>query len=718
MDAAITLPRGGIYVRTPLGAVQFGVPPETIKDSLSLGLEVPSIFVCPRQLFDRRRGVNVAEVEFPAYYNYFILKRRVRLVVDDAVVEGRIRAVFQESLFGPATSGPEEEFASSYPRERRPRFQQETESFRRSPDGKRIDVDTLVEFVRFDENSVLELGPGVELEQLKSGARVLRVEGREVARAGVHVELPERTASSRGSQHPFDPPAFGLSVLGASHGFDPAGKTTGFILWIGHRGLLVDPPVDAAAFLREQGVPSKYIEGVIVTHCHADHDSGAFQKLLEEGRIDLYTTPTILGSFLRKYSALSGVSEELLRRTFTFHPVKIGAPITVNGAEIWFHYALHSIPTVGFEVFYGGKSLAFSSDTLYDPARIEQLYQRAVITKERRDAVLAFPWHHTVVLHEAGVPPLHTPVAALAALPADVKERLYLVHIAEKDVPTDQGLKGARVGLENTIRIEVPEPAHADALALLDVFCSVDLFRDFPLSRAKEILHLARRVRHPKGAKIIAQGTAGQQFYIIASGSVSVVQDDQPIKTYQAGDYFGETALLLDQLRNADVIARTDVELVQLDRHGFLYLLRGTDVARRLVRLAHVRAERSFRALQKNSALRSLSSGQKTQLMSYLEAKPVSSGDLLWRAGDPAEEAVLVDDARLALDGAGGAAEPFSLGAFLGEIDALRQGIAHRTTAKAVQDGRVFRIARPDLLRFFQDNPGVLVSFLGTSFVE
>jgi len=264
----------------------------------------------------------------------------------------------------------------------------------------------------------------------------------------------------------------------------------------------------------------------------------------------------------------------------------------------------------------------------------------------------------------------------------------------------------------------VPKPAHADALALLDAFCAVDLFRDFPLSRAKEILHLARRVRYPKGAKIIAQGTAGQHFYIIASGSVSVVQDDQPIKTYQAGDYFGETAILLDQLRNADVIARTEVELVELDRHGFLYLLRGTDVARRLTRLAHVRAERSFRALQKNSALRSLSSAQKTQLMSYLEPRQLKSGDLLWRAGDLAEEAVLVDDARLALDGAGGNGEPFGLGAFLGEIEALRQGIAHLTTARAIEDGRVFRVGRTDLLRFFQDNPGVLVSFLGTSFVE
>ncbi|MBS2019406.1 MAG: cAMP/cGMP-dependent 3',5'-cyclic-AMP/GMP phosphodiesterase, partial [Deltaproteobacteria bacterium] len=49
----------------------------------------------------------------------------------------------------------------------------------------------------------------------------------------------------------------------------------------------------------------------------------------------------------RKYSALSGLSEDLLRRTFSFHPVRIGAPVYVRGGELWFRYNLHSIPTIG-----------------------------------------------------------------------------------------------------------------------------------------------------------------------------------------------------------------------------------------------------------------------------------------------------------------------------------------------------------------------------------
>jgi hypothetical protein len=71
------LPRGGVSVYTEaVGRVQFGIPPETIKDSLDLeGLEVPQFYIVPVERFCREMGralgVNLAEFEFPAYYNFF-----------------------------------------------------------------------------------------------------------------------------------------------------------------------------------------------------------------------------------------------------------------------------------------------------------------------------------------------------------------------------------------------------------------------------------------------------------------------------------------------------------------------------------------------------------------------------------------------------------------------------------------------------------------------
>ena len=94
----LALPRGGYYVRTSAGPLQIGIPPETIKDVMELKLDVPVAYVLPRDLFDRRRGLSVAEFEFPAYYSFFLLKRRCRLVV----LEPRRRAPGPRDLPGVA----------------------------------------------------------------------------------------------------------------------------------------------------------------------------------------------------------------------------------------------------------------------------------------------------------------------------------------------------------------------------------------------------------------------------------------------------------------------------------------------------------------------------------------------------------------------------------------------------------------------------------------
>ncbi len=720
----IALPRGGTYVRTRAGAIQIGMPPETIKDVMELKLDVPIAYVLPLELFDRRRGLSVAEFEFPAYYSFFLLKRRCRLVALDADVERRVRAVFQETLFGPEGEPEPSEFERGYPAGRRPSFKRESEYFRTLPGKGRLSVDDLIEFVHLDEHGRATLGTsegdgGVELA--REGERlVIRDGAKVVASVDARVHLPPRDATLDDVSPPsFVPPTFGVTVLGASHGFDVSGKTTGFLLWMGGRALLVDPPTDTTEYLRARGVAPKTIDGVILTHCHADHDAGTFQKLLEEGQVSLYTTPHILGSFLRKYSSLSGLAEDVLRRTFSFHPVRIGAPVHVRGGELWFRYTLHSIPTVGFDAFYGNRSLSISGDTLYDPARVTAMFDEGVLERQRFEDLVGFPAHHSAILHEAGIPPLHTPTTALAALPDDVKERLWLVHIAEKDVPDGLGLRAARVGIEHTIRVDPPStPRFADAIDMLDVFSMVDFLRDLPLSRARTLLQVARRLDLPAGEKIVTQGTRGDSFYIVAHGSVDIVKDGVLLKRHRAGDYFGEIAILLDTVRAADAIARSDVQLVAIDRNDFLALLRGSEMLARLERLVRVRGEGAWELLARNSVLASLTSSQKTQLQTYLSPVLATEGEELWAAGAVPSRAFLVEDAVVTMTGPSGELTPFTTGAFVGDVEALRTRTVSASGAKVTKAGKLFAIERRDLVRFFEDNPGVNLSFLGVRFVE
>ena len=66
-ETLIALPRGGYLVQTPAGYVQFGSPPETIKDTMKLPGGVPEIFVLPEKMFNWIKGISIAEIEFPLY---------------------------------------------------------------------------------------------------------------------------------------------------------------------------------------------------------------------------------------------------------------------------------------------------------------------------------------------------------------------------------------------------------------------------------------------------------------------------------------------------------------------------------------------------------------------------------------------------------------------------------------------------------------------------
>ena len=75
------LDRGGVQVLTRAGAVQFGMPPETVKDSMTLGLTVPTLFVVPRERFNLQNGLSVCELEFPVSATVVRVSVRVRVRV-------------------------------------------------------------------------------------------------------------------------------------------------------------------------------------------------------------------------------------------------------------------------------------------------------------------------------------------------------------------------------------------------------------------------------------------------------------------------------------------------------------------------------------------------------------------------------------------------------------------------------------------------------------
>jgi MFS family permease len=124
------------------------------------------------------------------------------------------------------------------------------------------------------------------------------------------------------------------------------------------------------------------------------------------------------------------------------------------------------------------------------------------------------------------------------------------------------------------------EPAHLALVRDLAVFQ--------PLLRAEmeRVALQLQEVRLPAGFTVIRQGEEGDRFFIIESGRVDVLVDDQPVGVLEAGDCFGEIALLRDVPRTASVVTAADSVLQALDRDDFLEAVSDTEVRGRADALA------------------------------------------------------------------------------------------------------------------------------------
>lgn len=96
-----------------------------------------------------------------------------------------------------------------------------------------------------------------------------------------------------------------------------------------------------------------------------------------------------------------------------------------------------------------------------------------------------------MVLHEAGVPPIHTPIKALACLSDEIKERLQLIHVAEKDIPSGSGLRIAKTGLENTlVLISEHDDQKLRIIRELNLIQNVHLFQNASFKHIRDLFEL------------------------------------------------------------------------------------------------------------------------------------------------------------------------------------------------------------------------------------
>jgi len=105
-----------------------------------------------------------------------------------------------------------------------------------------------------------------------------------------------------------------------------------------------------------------------------------------------------------------------------------------------------------------------------------------------------------------------------------------------------------------------------------DLIGTVPLLNGLSSEVLERLAQQARAVTFLANDIVIGEGERGDALYIITRGQVSVLRHNEVIAELRDGDFFGEMALLGDQLRTATVKAKIPTTMLRLSRKDVLSL--------------------------------------------------------------------------------------------------------------------------------------------------
>jgi len=95
------------------------------------------------------------------------------------------------------------------------------------------------------------------------------------------------------------------------------------------------------------------------------------------------------------------------------------------------------------------------------------------------------------------------------------------------------------------------------------------------------------------GEIVFTSGSVALEMYVVKKGEVDIIYNNQVIESLNPGEIFGEMALIDDKPRSATAVAKTECQVVPIDKEKFSFLIQqssvGSDFA---IQVMKVMAER------------------------------------------------------------------------------------------------------------------------------
>jgi voltage-gated potassium channel len=102
-----------------------------------------------------------------------------------------------------------------------------------------------------------------------------------------------------------------------------------------------------------------------------------------------------------------------------------------------------------------------------------------------------------------------------------------------------------------------------------DELAAIPLFESLSEDERDAVANLLELRSEAEGTEIVTKGDRGAALFVIREGTVAVSRDGAQVATLEAGDFFGEFAVMVEGQRNATVTATSDVTLLVMYRADF-----------------------------------------------------------------------------------------------------------------------------------------------------
>ena len=108
---------------------------------------------------------------------------------------------------------------------------------------------------------------------------------------------------------------------------------------------------------------------------------------------------------------------------------------------------------------------------------------------------------------------------------------------------------------------------------MIEILKKIPFFNELGDEELKMIAAKVQMEYFPANYVIFKEGDPGEKMYIIKRGQVQVIRNNAIIAELKNNAFFGEMALVSDEVRNATIKTITDIELLTLDKLEFKRLL-------------------------------------------------------------------------------------------------------------------------------------------------